>query len=48
MPLEETLIVAVILLGVFIIVYSKIRDQGMKDTVDEMIEIVKPIKELGK
>ena len=40
MAITDTLITIGVLLGVFLLAYSAIRQQGIKETVDEIREII--------
>ena len=42
MALLDGIMVVGILLGLFIMIYSKVKDQSMKDTVDEIKEVLTP------
>lgn len=43
MGFVDIMITILVLVGLFVIVYSKIRDQNLKDTFDEIKEVVAPV-----
>jgi len=43
MPIIDLLIVVAVLFGIFVIIYSKVKNKDLGETIDEVKEIVNPI-----
>lgn len=43
MPITDTLLVIVILGFLFLMIYSKMKDQDLRDSIDELKDIIQPI-----
>jgi len=42
MGFTDAMVTIAVLLGIFIIIYSKVKNQELKDTLDELKDIIQP------
>ena len=44
MPLMDLIVTLLVLLGLFIIVYTKVKNQEIKDTIEEIKDTLNPVE----